>query len=80
MLRDDAIREGKIEPTEQDIERMKLSKGDLAEIGKNKAALQGVKVSTETDPAAGTGADQAKGSQAAPAGTQAGAKTAKTDK
>lgn len=78
MLRDDAIREGKIEPTEQDIERMKLSKGDLAEIGKNKAALQEAQASTEA--AGGTGTEAAKGSQAAPAGTQAGAKTAKTDK
>lgn len=37
MLRDDAIKQGKIKPNEEDIDRMKLPKKKVAEIkGKNK--------------------------------------------
>lgn len=34
MLRDDAIREGLIKPTKEDIERMNLTKDELVEIRK----------------------------------------------
>lgn len=37
MLRDDAIREGRMEPNEEDIKRMNLTKDDLKDIAGQKA-------------------------------------------
>jgi len=43
VLRDDAIRQGKLVPNEKDQDRMKLTKKDVAKIrGKNRDIKQGI--------------------------------------
>ena len=43
MLRDDAIRQGKLKPTKEDIDRMRLPKQEVAKIkGKNKDFKDGI--------------------------------------
>jgi hypothetical protein len=59
MLRDDAIREGLTEPTIDDIERMKLTKTDLATLEKIRAGKAG---KTEAAPVASAGSGKASGS------------------
>ena len=44
MLRDDAIRQGKMKPTKEDIARLKLPKNKVAEIkGRNYDHKKGIK-------------------------------------
>ena len=49
MLRDDAIRQGRLKPTKEDVDRMRLSKAKVAEIkSRNKDFTDGIKRGSDT--------------------------------